>query len=83
MVGLAVEANDERLEARLVDPREVNRRDGQGVSHASCSVGPTAIATHLSACKTSIPVIILVGMFPVSMSTTRIREVTEMRPPAM
>jgi hypothetical protein len=39
------------------------------------------VVTHFSACKTIIPVMSSVGMSDCSMSTIRMRDVTEMRPP--
>jgi hypothetical protein len=84
VIRLPIESDDERFQACLVDSAQTKEaRKTRFVSHSLSSNdgGKIGWGAYLSACMTSSPVIISVGTFFVSRSTTRIREVMEMRPP--
>lgn len=81
MIRLSVKPNDESLHARDRDSAEDAREKAQSVPVAGRGVSRELGRADLSACRTTSPVIISVGMFLVNMSTTKIREVTDSSPP--
>jgi hypothetical protein len=65
---------------------DYKRFKGEG-RYSGCNVGhiieELGMRTYFSACRTRIPVIRSIGMSDCSMSTTRIREVTDISPPLL
>lgn len=86
-IGLTVDAHDEGFEG---SGGHAEGELGAAVLASILSAQPQAgvetreaTTTYVSACNTTIPLTNSVGSFLVSMSTTRMRDVTENKPPCL
>ena len=86
MLRLVCESLDEAISIPLAEETN-NECFIDKWRNSGCTVGESSesgyVKTHFSACKINMPVINCTGMSSCSMSTTRIRDVTEISPPRL